>query len=484
MPQALKHFATRIWLSAVVGGLISLRVLPHIQFRIGLEWVLLPAGVILAVLFWAFGWAFNRWAIGTVKRLVREAGGCERDGMYPEAENLFRSAAAVFDSFLISPLARRGKSSALAARMARFYLARTDTHPESERFLRAYLYDHPEDEEIAESWLAQIGRRGGLKERHEELAHRIGNALPANKPIQFALARFYLLFERTDFFALQTYRRVLHQNASVPAKFVEDLARLFLTERRVDERALQVYLQAMGGNLDRSELLRGIAACVRWTPAAERTGPLLQRATACLDGFDELQLERMSADFEPPAPPPAAPKIRRKIGLGTYLANSVRGLALRISHGMSAAAGRVIQGATALAGVLQGSRRARRALGAAMLAGLTAAVAYLSINTVSYLIKAEPTAQEAALPQKVTMTDPFTIQVAAYLKSDYAFRFVEQLKAQGLGAYWTQAVGGDKRWYQVRISHFPDKQSAREYGESLKARGIVEDFYVANYQRP
>jgi cell division protein FtsN len=82
------------------------------------------------------------------------------------------------------------------------------------------------------------------------------------------------------------------------------------------------------------------------------------------------------------------------------------------------------------------------------------------------------------------VTDPFTIQVAAYLKSEHAHRYVAQLKKNGLDAYWTLAVSANKKWYQVRISHFADKQSARQYGESLKAKGIIEDFYVANYRRP
>ena len=82
------------------------------------------------------------------------------------------------------------------------------------------------------------------------------------------------------------------------------------------------------------------------------------------------------------------------------------------------------------------------------------------------------------------ITEPFTIQGAAYLEPDYAQRYVTQLKKQGLDAYWTEAATGNKRWYQVRLSHFKDKNSARAYGESLKARGIFDDYYVANYQRP
>jgi hypothetical protein len=38
-------------------------------------------------------------------------------------------------------------------------------------------------------------------------------------------------------------------------------------------------------------------------------------------------------------------------------------------------------------------------------------------------------------------------------------------------------------YHQVRISHFRDQQSARDFGRSLKSRGLIEDFYVTNYVR-
>jgi len=50
--------------------------------------------------------------------------------------------------------------------------------------------------------------------------------------------------------------------------------------------------------------------------------------------------------------------------------------------------------------------------------------------------------------------------------------------------FWKKATGTKKTWYQVRVSHFPDKVSAKAYGESLKAKGIIDDFYIANYKGP
>jgi cell division protein FtsN len=82
------------------------------------------------------------------------------------------------------------------------------------------------------------------------------------------------------------------------------------------------------------------------------------------------------------------------------------------------------------------------------------------------------------------VTDPFTIQVAAYLKADDAKAYAAQLNAKGLEAYWTEAVGANRKWYQVRIDHFATKTTARKFGEDLKAKGLINDFYVANYRPP
>jgi hypothetical protein len=484
MNQALRHFAARIWFSVLVGGLISLWLLPLIQSRIGIERVLFPMAAILVLVYFGIGWASTQWGLKSVIRLVRQAGACERDGMYPEAELIFRNAMAVFDSFLISPFVKQKKSSTLAARVARFYLARPDRQAESEAFLAAYLYAHPQDEEVAENWLNQIESRGGLREEHQELAYRIGDARPKNTSIQFALAQFYLLLERTDFPALQTYRRILDRKDQAPPGFVDNLAKLFFQERRTDEWALKAYLQAFARDESRSKLLRGIAACVRWTPPTERNKHLMQKARNFLADLDDLQIQKMSSGFKPPEPPPAAPKRRRKSGTGVFSAKLVRNLKQGLIRGASSAGEGIVRQATSVYNVFKQSRNARRALAGTLLVGLSAVVAVLIINTISHLTRTDKAVKDKKDPAAVVVTDPFTIQVAAYLKPDYAHRYVAQLKKQGLDAYWTEVASGNKKWYQVRVSHFKDKDSARAYGESLKAKGIVDDYYVANYQRP
>jgi hypothetical protein len=484
MNQALRHFSVRIWFSLLIGGLICLWLLPYTQGRIGIERALWPAAIIFFVVYFGSGWISTQWGVKSVIRLVRQAGVCERDGMYAEAELFFRNAMSVFDSFLISPFVKRKKSSTLAARVARFYLARPDKHLETDSFLATYLYDHPEDEEAAENWINQIETRGGLKEEHQELAYRIGTAQPHNDTIQTVLARFFLLMERTDFPALQTYRRIIEREDQAPPEFVDNLADLFFRERRTDEWALNVYLQAYGRHENRRKLLRGIAACMLLTPETARNRHLLQTARNCLEGIGDLQLREMSLGFKPPEPPPAPPKHRRRPGIGAVAGQLLQSLSRALMRGVHSAASWTVAQEKSMRQFFKQSRQARRVLAGSVLVGVSAIIAVLIINTIGYLTRTQKSALEEKDSAAVVITDPFTIQVAAYLKPDYAHRYVAQLKKQGLDAYWTEAASGDKRWYQVRVSHFKDKNSARAYGESLKARGIVDDYYVANYQRP
>ncbi len=480
MLSFFKHIAARLWLTILLGGAASLWVLPSFQDRIGLAWTPLSVLLIMAVTFVLVGWVTNRWGLSTVQHLIHEAGIFERDGMVAEAETRFQRALAVFDSFLISPVAKKQKAVPLRARIARFYLARAGKSDAAERFLVSYLHTNPRDEEVAESWIEHVDNRGGLREDHQGLAYLIGRAQPQNKTIQTILARYYLMLERTDFPALQTYRRALGAKEKVSASFLNDLAALFLQERRADEWALEIYLKAIEKSDQRSAILKGIAACVRWISPGERNKPLLQKAYAYLEGLEPVDIKKMSAGFNPPVEPSdkrAMPQSRKQRAsffkstgavLKTFYEDIIAAPAwfLRLVR-------RPLQ-----------STQSRKVLAGVLLTVLAAAVIALVINTASHLIKVKkPVARKVEKAPEV-ITDPFTLQVAAYLKPAYAQKYVEQLQKQNLDAYWREAISADKKWYQVRISHFTDKKTARDFGESLKAGGIIDDYYVANYIPP
>ena len=74
----------------LLGGLVSLPVLPMLQSRFGLESNILVAAAAMLFFYVASGWALNRWALNSAGYLMAEAGIFERDGMYREAENSFK----------------------------------------------------------------------------------------------------------------------------------------------------------------------------------------------------------------------------------------------------------------------------------------------------------------------------------------------------------------------------------------------------------
>ena len=483
MYYTLKHLSIRIWATIFLGGIISLWILPVFHLHIGFEWLLVPALVIMIVVFMAVGWFSNRFALSTIKRMIREATTWERVGAYRGAEEAFKKATTVLDSFLLSPLVKRKESAKLAARLARFYLARTDKNHSSETFIIAYLKSHPEDEEVAENWLQQVESHGGLKTDHYELAFRIGNAQPNNIIIQQLLARFYLSEGRTDFTALQMYRKVLNREKNVATDIIKDLATLFLRDRRADEWALKIYLQAFKLGSERHKFLRGIAACVHWIHETERTTHLLQQARKLLVSFDEIQLKKLRAGFNPPIVETTEKQISEQLNIGIALWKMVQQIGSFLFSFVTSAAIELKRKARDAINLIKQSRRPKLILKWTMITTLAIGVIALTVNTTSHLIRTNKVLYEKEKTNETVITDPFTLQVAAYLRPQDAERYVKYLKSKQLDAFLIKRRGKNRVWYQVRVSHFASKASAREYGKRLKIKGIIDDFYVANYEQ-
>lgn len=481
MAHALKHIAFRIWGTVLIGGLIGLWLLPALDFGLEPAWVPVPAAVLVLLVFFFLGWLFNRLGLFLADRHIEEAVAWERVGSIPAAGAAYEKALAIFDSFLISPRAKRVASDRLTSRLTRFYLAKTDKQQTSETFIAFYLRVHPDDSEVAESWLRQARAGEGLDPRFYDTAAGVGEALAENRVVQQLLARLYLSENRTDFPALQTYRRATGGRGSAGRTIARDVARLFLKDGRADEWALQLYLQAAAADEPAQELLNGIAACVHWIPETSRNRRMLTVGSQYLEGITPKQLALMRVGFTPPKPlaPPVTRSGLKKIwvltgkALGTGLVGtfSVLRSGLRTSHGL----------VKKLISRVQRSPLTRPILNWIAVTLLVAAVVVLIINTVGYLVRPR-SPDQATAPVKKVVTDRFTLQVAAYLKKKHAEKYVAHLKTLGLDAFWTQTTRRNKTWYQVRVSHFPDKAAARAYGQSLKEQGLIDDFYVANYE--
>jgi len=473
--------AFRIWGTVLIGGLIGLWLLPALDFGLEPVWVPIPAALLVLLVFLFIGWLFNRLGLLLADRHIDEAVAWERVGSLAAAEVAYEKALAVFDSFLISPRAKRVAADRLTSRLSRFYLAKSDKQHTSETFVAFYLRAHPDDGEVAESWLRQARAGEGLDPRFYDTAAGVGEALVGNRVIQQLLARLYLSENRTDFPALQTYRRATGGRGKAGRAIAKDVARLFLKDGRADEWALQLYLQAVAADEPGEDLLNGIAACVHWIPETSRNRRMLTVAHQYLEGIDPDQLALMRVGFTPPKPIEAPVT---QSGLKKILALTGKAL---------------LAGLGGIAGVLQGSVRTMHDLAGKLISRvrrspltrpilnwvavtlLTGVVIVLIINTVGYLVRPRPPGPATA-PVKKVVTDRFTLQVAAYLKKKHAEKYVAHLKTLGLDAFWIVTTRRNKTWYQVRVSHFPDKAAARAYGQSLKEQGLIDDFYVANYE--
>ena len=471
MNAVLRHLAVRFWLTALGGGACGIIFLPWWQRLLGVEWLILPSAVLAAGCFAGVGWVMNRIGLGFLQRSVNEAAAWERAGMTAESETAFGKAMATFDSFWISPLLRRKKFQWFSGVMARFYLGR---RPESSLFryrVAAHLRRFPRDAAAAEPWLERLlAFERHLPEEHEAV-ELISRQLGRHRRIQRLLVQFYMVNGRTDFDAMQTYHRVWHQQGPLPAESVRDLSRLLRNDRVLTSWSLQVYLAAHEAGDETA--VEGIAAAMRWLPSTEESRPHLKAARELLDALEHpLPEEQTLSRFKPAASSPAAlqrPQQKKsRSGVRRKSRETMSRLKAQLGLKRSASDGRI---------------KTWRAAIPAVAAVLIIATVALAGWRIFYGTVQKPPSTMKVVEEPV-VTDPFTIQVAAYLKREDAQRFVDQLIQAGLDAFLTKATSVSRSWYQVKVSHFPTRETAQAYGRELKSKALIDDFYVANYEHP
>jgi hypothetical protein len=483
MNAIFRHLTVRLWLTTLVGSWFCLVLLPWWQMGFGLSWLALPAGLIFSACFAAAGWAMSRIGTALAMRQVNEGAVWERAGMIREAENAFRRSAAFFDSFWLSPVFRRRHTQRLSGVLARFYLSHFAGHAYTRKMLAAYLKNYPQDQAVAESWLEGLVSYEQCSDQEHETAGRIGDALANNKPIQRLLLQFYLANGRVDFQAQQTYRRVWKEQQPLADEVVRELARLLRNESIVNPWALQVFLKAYQSG--ETSVLDGIAAGLRLLPIGEENRGDLAAARQVVTHLSAEQKEQLGGRFRPLDDEPveemqaqAEPAERMRSAWDDLQRHGLRAAGWTRSA-VAKLPGRSIALRRMLSQVLK-----LRYLWYAL--GLAGAGVLLTLLVVLVRPTPEPATPEtsATAPVQVqpVVADPFTIQVAAYMKVQDAQAFVDQLIANKLDAFWTKATSAHRTWYQVKISHFATREAAHRFGQDLKARGLIDDFYVANYE--
>lgn len=465
-------------MTALVGVLICTLVLPQWQRLAGLGWIALPVTIVFAAVFLLTGWLMNH--IGTIlmQRQVSEATVWERAGIPAEAESAFETVKSVYDSFWFSPLQRQRHAEWISGRLARFHLAQPNLGAAGRKVVHAYLVMNPEDKTVARAWIEAARRWERHTSEEHDLAALIGEASSADDTIQQLLAELYLSQRRFDFEALQTYRRVWHSSAGFPADLIRPLCDLLLKERFINDWALAVYLRGYAEG--DTACTAGLAAGISFLKPHTGNRRDLDAARAALDQTGDRQVQELAERFQPvDASPPDAP---------APISKPVRSPAIAAQETLRRMAGLCRQ--VGAYGHRQGHRLIAWALKKPVKARWwTAAVIVLTIGGLMLIEQWPSTPDLPTVPppiepldtQPQVSSDPFTIQVAAYLKREDAQRFADGLKQAGVEAFYTQAKSAKRTWYQVKVSHFATKEAARRYGESLKNKGLIDDFYVANY---
>ena len=487
MIHLLRHFSIRLWISLLVGSLIVLIGFPVLGEAVGLAaafWAVL-AGFLIC--FFLSGWCGNALGMRWVDRLMHEASIWERAGNFNRSEMIFKKAVAIFDSFLISPLVRQEKSRQLSARMARFYLSHANTDRTADAFIIAYLHRYPDDEEVSDAWLQKAVPGDLCLGEEDDLAFKIGEAQPGNRHLQRLLARACLFAERTDYQALKTYRRIIEDPGTDDRDLMDDIAFRFYKDRRADRWALEAFYSAFRADRKKTWLLKGMAACMQRSSVNDRASRAYRDVERLFSRLDQTTLAKLGKDFTTPPSPrsePAKPIPRAYLkASGDFLISGIFNI---ITYGYKFITAGGKTGLTLIQKKLS-LKSTRTVLKWTALGLAGGGLVILMINTAIHLLPSLDVSEPAPVsepPVETLVTDPFTLQVAAYLKVEHAEKFVAILKDQGLDAYFTEAQGANARWYQVRISHFSNKEAARVHGEELKTRGVIDDFYVANYERP
>jgi hypothetical protein len=490
MVHVLKNVVIRLWIAAAAGGLATLGLLAVLGSPLDATFNLIVAAALTILAFLGCGWIFNRISALRLQDYMREATAKERTVRIGEAAEAFRRAVVLFDSFMVSPLFRRRMGHDLAGRVSRFHIARSVRSPEAEEFITSYLWAHPDDAEVAEYWLQQTRLGDDSDPDHLALADRIAAAQPRNPTIQDLIALNYLSRNRTDYTALQTYKRLLREPGHIQAHAVTRLAGLFIDEGRADEWALEVYLTAHRQDTGQTDYLRGLAACLEQIRETTRNESLITAARDALGSIDEETIRQWRATFRrttapslPQKPSPAA----RTLKLSSKLIQ--RGF-LSMAHITGSAASIPAQWGKALGKSWRESDRMRHIARWSAVIAFAAIVIISGISTIIYISETKESPESVSSPAQkqpeIAASGRFTIQVAAYRNRDLAIDDSNRLKQHGFpDAYWGESrISNENIWYYVRISRFEGKQEAKEFGDDLKSRGIIDDFYVANYKAP
>jgi hypothetical protein len=426
MIRILRNIGVRLWITALffiplgfylVSGIT--KIFPDIN-PIGLLWVIM-AGFILLL-----GFLLDMAGKKAVANLIKEAQAWERAGLYTKAEKKYTGALRLYDTFLLGLFSAKQVSRKISGAIARFNL---NTSVGNENFSLAtamYLKMNPADEAMAERWLRQAQTSRKLSDLDQEVLTLLAETYYTHKPLSEMVSDIFQESGKRDYAAKKAY-----PPEQKPSSFAK---------------------------------------------AYPRAG------SALADPGETLEKQK---PYSPPIIKPVRKaKVNQEIEIGKYIQavlDKTTGLIQFFACSIVSVFSFLILSVHRVYGFIKGHEKVQSYLKIGFLGFVSICLAAFIINTVSHMAKPNPPPAEKIVEKiDIPVLKPFTIQVSAYLKKEFADIYVNNLKKKDIEATVKKVDGGGKTWFVVRVSEFADKKSADTYGQQLKQQKIIDDFFVTN----
>lgn len=429
MIRYLKYTGVLLWITVLLGipacFLINF-LMVHI-FSTGTSFIM-GGAIILAT---AAGSSIVMDTAGrkAVLRLIQEGQTWERSGIESKARKSYIRALRIYDTFLFWPVSAHKSAKAISKAVAGFYL--NNPGPDSSFGIGAcmYLKMNPSDLDMAIMWLDRVSKKKVIDSLEQEVLSILAQTHHAQKRVTLMISRIFLRLRRNDLVAKKVYRDALEQPEADP---------------RQKEQILEILKHK---ETLMSGLQEPIASVNPYPTEKSSAGKALlwsgfiKAITGCVGTVTDI--------FR---------------ALLAKTASTLHLLLQTIQKGVA---------------VFRENRQMRRLLrnGIALIAG--AGLIVFLITTVFHTLKTK-VQERRQIEREALIPKPFTIQVAAYRKHEYAKSYVDKLKKKQVDALIKKVEGGGKTWFVVQVSAFADKKSANAYGRELKTKKLIEDYFVNN----
>jgi cell division protein FtsN len=115
-----------------------------------------------------------------------------------------------------------------------------------------------------------------------------------------------------------------------------------------------------------------------------------------------------------------------------------------------------------------------------VLIGAAAVVVALGIG-ITLLSRTEKQAPPPPVEQEENLAGYFALQVGAWKKAHSADQEKEKLQAAGLRVRILQPRSS-AGWYRIHVGKYSNRNAAQAAADSLKKRGVIDDYFIAEYQ--